>query len=84
MQPVGKSPKSKTEFVCQNCGSTYIKWQGNCIQCNEWGTLVEEIARPVSVAKGGVGGLVRKSVPLRMQDIEAVAEIFVSLREGDA
>lgn len=66
--------KSKTQYACQNCGATYIKWQGHCSACKEWGTLVEEVARPVSVAKGGIGGLVRKSVPLRMQDIEATAE----------
>lgn len=71
---MGKSTKSKTEFICQNCGATYIKWQGNCTQCQEWGTLVEEVQRPVSIARGGIGGLVRKSVPLRMQDIEAKGE----------
>lgn len=74
--------KTKTQYVCQNCGSSFIKWQGNCSACNEWGTLVEEVARPVSVAKGGVGGLVRKSVPLRMQDIEASAETRLATPDG--
>ncbi len=35
--------KTKTTFFCQNCGSHYAKWQGQCTSCNEWNTIVEEI-----------------------------------------
>jgi DNA repair protein RadA/Sms len=41
-------PKSKTIFVCQNCGAETAKWQGKCNSCNEWNTIVEEL---VSVSK---------------------------------
>ncbi len=34
--------KKGVEFVCQNCGSTYPKWQGKCDACGEWNTIVEE------------------------------------------
>ena len=34
--------KSKTIFVCNSCGGTSPKWQGQCQQCGEWNTLVEE------------------------------------------
>ena len=34
--------KKGVEFVCQNCGSTYPKWQGKCDSCGEWNTIVEE------------------------------------------
>ena len=30
------------EFVCQQCGATYPKWQGKCDSCGEWNTIVEE------------------------------------------
>ncbi len=36
--------KIKTVFVCQNCGWHSPRWQGQCSDCNEWNTLVEEIA----------------------------------------
>ncbi|WP_026474025.1 DNA repair protein RadA [Alkaliflexus imshenetskii] len=36
--------KSKTVFVCQNCGSESPKWIGKCYSCGEWNTYVEEIA----------------------------------------
>ena len=31
--------KSKIAFVCQDCGSEYTKWQGQCHDCNAWNTL---------------------------------------------
>ena len=36
--------KPKKSFVCQNCGSTQNRWQGQCPDCGEWNTLVEEAA----------------------------------------
>jgi len=30
------------EFICQNCGTAYGRWQGKCEACGEWNTLVEE------------------------------------------
>ncbi|NRA73853.1 MAG: DNA repair protein RadA [Rickettsiales bacterium] len=31
-------------YLCQNCGSSYNKWQGQCIDCNKWNTIqVEEV-----------------------------------------
>jgi DNA repair protein RadA/Sms len=31
--------KSKTAYVCNECGSEYAKWQGQCNDCREWNTL---------------------------------------------
>ncbi len=44
--------KSKTQFVCQNCGATYPKWVGKCDNCGEWNTLVEQA--PTSSGKSVV------------------------------
>ncbi len=35
--------KMKTAYFCSNCGYESTKWMGNCPQCNEWNTFVEEI-----------------------------------------
>jgi DNA repair protein RadA/Sms len=35
--------KSKEVFVCQNCGASAPKWQGQCAACGEWNTLVTEV-----------------------------------------
>lgn len=34
--------KNGSEYVCQNCGAVYPKWQGKCDACGEWNTIVEE------------------------------------------
>lgn len=38
---MAKPPK---RFVCQACGSVSHRWQGQCPDCSEWNTLVEEAA----------------------------------------
>lgn len=35
--------KTKTSFFCQNCGTQYSQWMGQCKACGEWNTIVEEI-----------------------------------------
>lgn len=35
--------KSKTQFVCQNCGYISPRYLGRCPNCGEWNTLVEEV-----------------------------------------
>ncbi|MDA3928290.1 MAG: DNA repair protein RadA [Prolixibacteraceae bacterium] len=35
--------KTKTIYVCQQCGVTSPKWAGKCNSCGEWNTIVEEI-----------------------------------------
>ncbi|MDI6808781.1 MAG: DNA repair protein RadA [Candidatus Eisenbacteria bacterium] len=37
-----KASKTKTIFICQNCGSESPKWFGRCTDCGEWNTAVAE------------------------------------------
>jgi DNA repair protein RadA/Sms len=39
--------KPQKRYVCQACGSVSHRWQGQCADCSEWNTLVEEA--PVTV-----------------------------------
>ncbi len=43
-------PKSKTIYVCQNCGNESPKWLGRCPDCNEWNTYVETLVSPTTKA----------------------------------
>jgi len=36
-------PKSRTVFVCQQCGKESPKWLGRCPGCQEWNSFVETI-----------------------------------------
>lgn len=48
--------KSKTAYVCNDCGSDYSKWQGQCNDCNAWNTLSEIRLGPSKSSGGRVGG----------------------------
>jgi DNA repair protein RadA/Sms len=34
--------KLQKRYICQLCGSASSKWQGQCVDCGEWNSLVEE------------------------------------------
>jgi len=38
--------KLKTRYACQACGSEQHRWQGQCPDCAEWNTLVQEASAP--------------------------------------
>ncbi|QBJ86678.1 DNA repair protein RadA [Chryseobacterium gleum] len=40
--------KLKTAYFCQNCGTQYPQWMGQCKNCGEWNTLVEEVVEKPS------------------------------------
>ena len=41
--------KPKVRYVCQACGSVSHRWQGQCADCAEWNTLVQESAEVSSI-----------------------------------
>ena len=40
--------KPQKRYVCQSCGSVAHRWAGQCGDCQEWNTLVEEPGGPVT------------------------------------
>ncbi|MBO7718411.1 DNA repair protein RadA [Candidatus Saccharibacteria bacterium] len=53
--------RSKSQFVCQQCGAVYSKWVGQCTNCSSWNSLVEQVpevsvAGKSALAKGRVSG----------------------------
>ncbi len=46
--------KSKTQFVCQQCGASYAKWMGQCTNCNAWNSLVEQVAETATEKKSAL------------------------------
>ena len=45
-----KSTRTRTSYVCTECGWTSPKWLGQCRECRAWGTLEEFIVAPGSDA----------------------------------
>ena len=50
--------KSNKQYICQSCGSIYMKWTGKCEHCFEWNSLIEESnskpSGPLSKSKGQI------------------------------
>ncbi|KTD61553.1 DNA repair protein RadA [Legionella spiritensis] len=40
--------KTKTRFVCSQCGAVFSQWAGQCAQCGAWNVVTEESAAPAS------------------------------------
>lgn len=68
--------KTKTQFICQKCGSIYPKWMGRCENCGEWNSLFEqsiESSGKSVVSKGENTGKVlsvqtMRSIPMTKDD----------------
>ncbi len=41
-------PKSKTVYVCQQCGKESPKWLGRCPACQEWNSFIETVIAATS------------------------------------
>lgn len=40
--------KTKTVYVCTECGGQSLKWQGQCPHCQAWNSLTESVAEPAA------------------------------------
>jgi DNA repair protein RadA/Sms len=62
--------KTRTHFVCQQCGSTQPKWMGRCPDCQAWDSLIE-----VAESKPGRAGasdkfVLPRSSPTRLTEVQ--------------
>jgi len=62
--------KLKTAFFCQNCGTHYPKWMGQCSACKEWNTLIEEVIQNPKKIAIGLSKTQASSKPTKIQDID--------------
>jgi DNA repair protein RadA/Sms len=35
----------QSRYVCQSCGASVLRWEGQCRSCGEWNSLVETVVR---------------------------------------
>ena len=74
--------KSKTIYVCQNCGAKETKWVGRCPTCGEWNSFEEEVEIK---AKGQTNILVGKSTSkaLRLSEVKINADERINTGDGE-
>ena len=62
--------KSRTAFICQNCGVQSPKWLGKCPSCNEWNTFVEEVViKEASPSAKSLGRSI--NLPQKLDEVRA-------------
>ncbi len=37
--------RPQSRFVCQSCGASFVRWEGQCRDCESWNSLVETVVR---------------------------------------
>ncbi|MGE8672799.1 MAG: ATPase domain-containing protein, partial [Achromobacter kerstersii] len=64
--------KSRTVYVCADCGGTTPKWQGKCPHCNAWNTLEETVESSSPAASAHRYAPLASASPVRsLSEIEA-------------
>lgn len=63
--------KSKTQYICSECGYQSPKWMGKCPSCNKWNTLTETIvSEPASTHKPSGTRPAPTNLPKSIKQIE--------------
>jgi DNA repair protein RadA/Sms len=63
--------KTKSIFICQNCGTQSPKWLGKCTACGEWNTFVEEIVNKKQ-ATSKLSTQISSNQPITLENIISV------------
>ena len=73
----------KTAFFCQNCGTHYPKWLGQCGSCKEWNTLVEEIIENPKKKSLGLSKSQTSSKPIKVTEIDTSNNPRLNLKDEE-
>ena len=83
--------KTRTAYVCSNCGQESTKWIGKCPSCGQWNTFKEiNLGPSSSSATGSSDGLFRhdratssKSRPIKLRDIPAQDDPRIDMHDDE-
>ncbi len=78
--------KTKTVYICSNCGADSPKWIGKCPNCGEWNTYVEEtVVKESPAARRGAAAFSSstKPRPVLLHDISAEKEERLDMKDEE-
>jgi len=64
--------KTRTIFICQDCGHQVSKWLGKCPECNSWNSFSEE--RQLQPSSSKSRNKSESSAPLTINEVQPVQE----------
>ena len=76
--------KTKSVYVCSQCGADSPKWVGKCPACGAWNTYVEEIVRTEPAARRAAAAISRSDArPQLLRDITAEEEVRIDMHDAE-
>lgn len=81
--------KAKVAYVCTDCGAEYLRWQGQCGECQAWSTISEfRVGSGQSSARGQqregyAGALQSKVQTLDSIDLQELPRFTTGFKEFD-
>ena len=66
--------KTKTLFVCTECGNEVVKWQGKCNNCGSWDTFVEQLQTSSVPAMSSATSLSQNVKSVKLSEISTETE----------
>jgi DNA repair protein RadA/Sms len=74
--------KTRSVYVCQNCGAESAKWIGKCNACGEWNTYVEQrISKGTSLS--AFSGKREYAAPTPLNEIASAPVSRIDLKNGE-
>ncbi len=82
--------KTKTAYVCNDCGAEHTQWQGQCMACNAWNTLTrislgaaKTPSAPQKFKREGFAGALASVQTLGSIDLEEQPRFSTTVAEFD-
>ena len=78
--------KTRSMYVCSECGGEHSKWQGQCADCGAWNTLSEfriEKGPAAARTRTGYAGADDRAKPVRLADVSGEQAERVSIGIGE-
>lgn len=75
--------KTKTVFICSECGYESAKWMGKCSQCGEWNTMTEEVIVPAKSVVSSQKTSVISATPINKISFENEHRLKTNIPELD-
>ena len=70
--------KSKTVFICKQCGNETPRWQGQCPACGAWNSIIEFEDKKTPAAKAAGRSGFSRSAPKKLKEVTGEQEIRFS------
>ena len=70
--------KSKSVFICKQCGNETPRWQGQCPACGAWNSIIEFEDKKAPAARAAGRSGPARSVPKKLSEVTGEQEIRFS------